>query len=106
MSSGLDARSDSHFLNKMGDLAACCGYHEGWGFLNNHRVLIPLQTSLQWCPGCMSSHAAHVAASQTIQLRVPSRRICKCGLSAGWPVKSTLAPSGVTSFATKESALC
>jgi len=35
-----------------------------------------------------------------------SRRICKCGLSAGWPVKSALAPSGVTSFATKESAVC
>ena len=65
----VDARSESHFLDRMGDLAACCGYHEGWGFLNGHRAFSPLQ----WCPGCMASHATHVAASQTPQLRVPTQ---------------------------------
>ena len=64
----VDARSESYFLDRMGDLAACCGYHEAWGFMNAHRVLAPLQ----FCPGCMASHEAHVAASQTPQLRVPT----------------------------------
>jgi len=65
---GVDARSEGHFLDKMGDLAACCGYDDGWGFMNGHRLLAPLQ----WCPGCMESHATHTAASQTSQLRVPT----------------------------------
>ena len=64
----VDVRSESYYLDRMGDLAECCGYHEAWGFMNGHRALAPLQ----FCPGCLASHETHVAASQTPQLRVPT----------------------------------